>query len=1268
MTESAKKEAANLRREKIALQKRLPAGIKLRRILHGHRGFVSSVAFDPEGKILASGGDDNTVKIWSLSSGENIKTLNFHERLVRSVVFHPSGKTLASGSVDGHVGLWDVRSGKLLHSMGEQEDHVWSVAYDPLGEMLATGGYANGVKIWSSSSGVLINHILPGQFHVFSVAFNPCGERIALGLSHASGSDDKTVKVFDASSGKLILEFHGHRDGVSSVAFDPSGKILVSGSRDNSIKIWEAETGKILRTLEGHTSNIDIVVFSPDGKILATKGSDRAIFLWNCTTWEVMAVIPGDRRSNENWTPALAFHPTLPLLASVGSMLGSLQSRDSESIHLWELDLDLLLGRPVTQAVTYTSAKVVLVGESNVGKSYLSHRLATGQAPEQGMVGSTHGMKFWPLDPRSEEQSSSVKPKLPSVFSEKLFGRRDGVDKSERRDIVLWDMGGQEEYRLIHQLFLHDTTVALMLFDPTRGATAFKEVEAWNKSLEKQLRGRAAVKILVGAKLDKASDMVDRQQLERLLQECGFVGYCETSALNGRGLEELCEMLAGAIDWNGLGKTSRPELFQAIRDEIENRREKGVVVMLFDDLDQDLQTNEKSETFFLMQHEVATASDSEAGTKALDAVCSQLAQQGTIARAKTSSGKDALIFRIEEVERYAGSLILAAKANQKDRGVPALELRAMAQEQFHFSQIMESERLPRTEEKAVVECTLQLMLEHGICFEHEGLLIFPSLFAPAAGVREEKLPHAVSLYYDFAGAIDNIYASLVAWLVLAKEFGKVRLWSERAEFEVKDGGLCGLRKVARPGGFAHVDVYFEESTSLKKKREFISFVEDHLATNGVEIKEQIVVRCPQSFIFDDETLRMRIAAGEKDVLCPRCDCRHSLTEGAVQSRQRDSKIVQHTWALRTEIAKRREKMSNQVVQILGEAEDVKPSSEPLRILHLSDLHFTRDTPVSARLQWLLDDLKQAGGLNIKELDYLVISGDFTEKGGIDGFERAYDFVSGLTQHFGLSAERCIFVPGNHDLMDLNEAYDWKHKIDGMNSEEWVRQGEIFLARNMEKYPLRLKVFSDSFFHKFLQRPYPLNYSEQGFAIPFWESGIQFLSFNSCWQIDQFYRKRSGIHVESVANAIKQAQKQEDEARKCGLLAVDKPLLRIAVWHHAVVGPEQMKDTDFLGNLQKNGVVLGLHGDVHEMRKDQVGYRHDRAVHIVGSGSFGARAEDRPESTTRLYNVLEIARDLKSVRVHTRSQPKADGPWDGWYEWKDPKGGDGRMAFYDIRFS
>ncbi len=180
-----------------------------------------------------------------------------------------------------------------------------------------------------------------------------------------------------------------------------------------------------------------------------------------------------------------------------------------------------------------------------------------------------------------------------------------------------------------------------------------------------------------------------------------------------------------------------------------------------------------------------------------------------------------------------------------------------------------------------------------------------------------------------------------------------------------------------------------------------------------------------------------------------------------------------------------------------------------------------------------------------------------------------------------------------------------------------------------------------------------------------ETRIQFLALNSAWQIDQFNRKRCSLYPEAVAHAIAQADKQVKDARKRGDLKGKKPVLRFAVWHHALEGTEAMQDDSFVTNLQKANVKVCLHGDVHELRRKWIGYWHERNVHIVGAGSFGSLAEGRPESTPRLYNLMEIQHDLRSIRVHTRQQKKPDGAWEGYYEWDDPDGGKGRMPYYDI---
>src|SRR5262249_21426088 len=151
----------------------------------------------------------------------------------------------------------------------------------------------------------------------------------------------------------------------------------------------------------------------------------------------------------------------------------------------------------------------------------------------------THGLKFWPLAP----EVLSPGTKAPS---------------SERREVILWDLGGQEEYQLVHQLFLHDTTVALLLFDPARGAAALEEIEAWDKRLAKQLHGRPVRKLLVGTKQD-GNHPIDRQSIDRLVQRCRFEGFFSTSAKEGLGLSELRAAVARAIDWDTLSTVSRPE-------------------------------------------------------------------------------------------------------------------------------------------------------------------------------------------------------------------------------------------------------------------------------------------------------------------------------------------------------------------------------------------------------------------------------------------------------------------------------------------------------------------------------------------------------------------------------------------------------------------------------------------------------------------------------------------------------------------------------------
>ena len=273
-------------------------------------------------------------------------------------------------------------------------------------------------------------------------------------------------------------------------------------------------------------------------------------------------------------------------------------------------------------------------------------------------------------------------------------------------------------------------------------------------------------------------------------------------------------------------------------------------------------------------------------------------------------------------------------------------------------------------------------------------------------------------------------------------------------------------------------------------------------------------------------------------------------------------------------------------------------------------------------------------------------------------------MSALRSELDLQPDRCVFVPGNHDIQDLDESYAVKMSVEGLDESQYVQEGRVYLVRDDATYPSRLKAFSETFFDPIAGQPYPLEPGEQGMTYLFADTGIQFLTLNSAWQIDHLHRKRASAHPTAVTGAIDVAGKQMAEAIERKELEANGNILKLAVWHHAVAGHEMMSNVHFLTNLKKHGVKLCLHGDVHEMRCELIGYKSSNEIHVVGAGSFGSPPEGRPESTPRLYNLLELQRNFSSVRVHTRAQPNTEGAWQGWYEWPDPSG-KGRLPYFDI---
>ncbi len=1203
----------------------LPPGVKLKHTLETGRSRVGWLAWAPSGDALGIGHVYGHLTYWKPGEAKPRWTVRAHMERLADLCFSPDGSALASRSAH-EVRLWDV-VGERIETSRPLLSGGNVTALSPTGILVADGNVIGGtLQFWDTRNWGPSDLVLTSIPTLICLAWSPDGQVLACGgagdeaLSFLKVRTDGPTSSLDVES----LPFPGHHVDVLGIAWMPGTTRIAAACRDRNIYVMDTQADSPTTVLEGHTDAVVSVSFSSDGRLLASMSLDGIVRLFRTDTWEPVAQFgePAPRQAISR----LAFSPTEPVLACPGP--------GGQGVRLWEIDIDTLLrSQTPSTTVHQVSAKVVLVGEGRAGKSCLALRMGQDRYEE---MESTHGMRFWSMP---VEQPAS-----------------EATGTQTERELILWDMGGQSEYQLVHQLFLRDSTLALMVMEPGRGERALEEIEGWNQRLLAQAGGRNIRKLLVGAKVDSSASAENRPAIEQLVRKLQFAAYVSTSAKTGQGIAELKTALNQTIDWSTIEQVSRPELFQRLRQHIQRLRETKRVVLTFSELENELRAE--------------TGSDFD--PEALRAVVGHLTRQGLVADTRMADGTRMLILEIEQVERYAGSLIVAARDNP--HGVPAIDMAKVMSPTMRFPRIKPEERLRRDQELAVLDCVIELLLEHGLCLRHEGLLIFPSLFQPTQAASGADFSHAISLHYDFSGPIDNIYASLITSLAISQRFGTMRLWEDRAEFGHAGGDTSGVRRVQSRGqgarGYAQLDVYFDSGTPTATRDLFVNFVEEHLRERGVELLERLTITCACGVVFAEEVVRKRLAAGLPDIICSSCEVRTPLTLGAQQSRERNPELVKQVQGLRTIIQEQRHQSVTETKVSMTEAKEAEPGQgEPIRILHLSDLHVgAGDDPISL-LQPLVADLKdKRDGLGVERLDYLVISGDITNRATPAEFEKAREFVSRLIEKFGLTAERCIIVPGNHDLDWETEVYTWKKKrqVDerALEPGTFHKEGEVYAIRN-EKYPERFKNFSKYFYHPLTQKAYPLAPEEQCIPFLFSETRLQFLAMNSAWEIDEYFKDRSSIFEQALARGLSNADQEILAARKRGELAEDAKVLRLSVWHHPITGNEKIQKDAFVGQLLKADLRVCLHGHVHEDRADLVNYLHaERRLHVVGAGSFGAPTHERPEAVPRLYNLMEVQRDLRSIRVNTRCLRKREGAWEGWAVWRGEKR-DERRTYYDV---
>lgn len=295
----------------------------LKHTLNGHANLITRISWSPDGTILASGSNDQTIKLWDIE-GNSADTFPSPYNTIKHLVWSPDGSSIAISSIYNDIYIMNSRSGTPEGRVVGHSGWVTSLDWAPDGNSIVSSCADQTIRIWYSRN-YLVLETLEGHANLIRcVSWSPDGTMIA------SSSSSGKIRLWDTSSWKQVRILRGHLSSVDCLAWSPDNKMLVSSSNDSNIGIWNPANGKNIKVLKPKQENITGLSFSADGSIFASMDEKGKVYFWYCKTWDIIDIF--NEPSEGKLRGGIAFNPRTKMVALINQEKGE--------INLYEFETD----------------------------------------------------------------------------------------------------------------------------------------------------------------------------------------------------------------------------------------------------------------------------------------------------------------------------------------------------------------------------------------------------------------------------------------------------------------------------------------------------------------------------------------------------------------------------------------------------------------------------------------------------------------------------------------------------------------------------------------------------------------------------------------------------------------------------------------------------------------------------------------------------------------------------------------------------------------